>query len=205
MARTVKKPAERRKEIIDAARSLFQSKDYDQTTMQDVIEAVGIAKGTVYYYFKSKEELLEAVVNDIAEASAAYMQAIVDEPGGNALDKLRRLIAAGNVGHEHDAILEHLHRPGNISMHTRLLATALMAQSPLYAQVIEQGRREGIFQTDTPLEAAEFILTAVQFLTDEGFYPWTQETLMRRAMALPGLIEALLKAQPGSFQFLLEP
>ena len=49
MARTVKKPAERRKEIIDAARSLFQSKDYDQTTMQDVIEAVGIAKGTVYY------------------------------------------------------------------------------------------------------------------------------------------------------------
>jgi AcrR family transcriptional regulator len=58
MVRTVKKPDVRKAEILKAARHLFQTKDYESTTMQDVINALGIAKGTIYYYFKSKEDLL---------------------------------------------------------------------------------------------------------------------------------------------------
>jgi hypothetical protein len=44
----------------------------------------------------------------------------------------------------------------------------------------------------------------MQFLTDLGIYPWTEEILLRRALAFPRLIEAQLKAPPGSFQFLLD-
>ena len=59
MARIVKKPEERRQEIIEAARELFQAKDYEKTTMRDVMDKLGIAKGTIYHYFRSKEDLLE--------------------------------------------------------------------------------------------------------------------------------------------------
>ena len=62
MTRTVKKPEERRADIVKAARYLFQTKEYSKTTMNDVIERLGIAKGTIYHYFSSKESLLEAVV-----------------------------------------------------------------------------------------------------------------------------------------------
>jgi len=203
MARTVKKPEERRTDIVKAARFLFQSRDYDQTTMQDVMEYLGIAKGTIYYYFKSKEELLEAVINDIVDERLAQMQAVLAASSGNALERLRALVTAGNMAGENEELLEQLHRPANYAMHARLLATALQKQAPLYAALFEQGCAEGLFQTDTPLETAEFILSAVQFLTDEGIYPWTQETLLRRARAIPALIETQLKAKPGSFQFLL--
>ena len=101
-------------------------------------------------------------------------------------------------------ILEHLHHPGNLGMHIRQLAVALMRQAPLYADLIQQGCEEGLFQTEHPLECAEFILSAMQFLTDMGIHPWAQEDLIRRAMAFPSMIEALLKAPQGSFQFLLE-
>ena len=202
MVRTVKKPEERKLEIVKAARFLFRTKEYDKTSMQDIIEHLGIAKGTVYYYFSSKEELLEAVVDDIIDESVEKMQKLIDESDGNALEKMRLLVSAGNMADDNDEVLLQLHYGGNFEMHARLLVTAIQKQAPLYARIFQEGCEEGLFQTDTPLETAEFILTAVQLLTDVGIYPWTEETLTRRVRAIPALIERQLKASPGSFQFL---
>jgi AcrR family transcriptional regulator len=204
MARIVKKPEERRQEIVAAARELFQKQQYEKTTMQDVMEKLGIAKGTIYHYFRSKEELLEAVVEQTVDEYVAGMQALLDETEGNALDRLRVLITAGNVAEEQDQLLEHLHHPGNIGVHTRQLAVTLSKLAPLYTSVIQQGCQQGVFQTEYPLECAEFLLAGIQFLTDIGFYPWNPEDLARRAMAFPALMEAQLKAPRGSFNFLIE-
>jgi AcrR family transcriptional regulator len=172
--------------------------------MQDVMDQLSIAKGTIYHYFKSKDELLEAVVENMVEEDIARKEKLMKETSGNALIKIRTLISAGSLADEHAEILEHLHHPGNLGMHIRQLAVTLTRQAPLYAELIRQGCDEGLFQTEYPLECAEFILSAVQFLTDMGIHPWAQETLMRRAMAFPRIIEALLKAPQGSFQFMLE-
>lgn len=204
MVRTVKKPEERRHEIIIAARELFDTKEYEKTTMRDVMEKVGIAKGTIYHYFKSKEKLLEAVIAHSVTEYIAGLQALLDEAEGDALTKMRLLIAAGQVAEEQGEIMEQLHHPGNVGMHTRQLAVTLMGLAPLYAGVIQQGCEEDIFQTENPLECAEFLLTGIQFLTDLGIHPWQPEDLMRRVMAFPALIEAQLRAPKGSFDFLLE-
>ena len=204
MVRTVKKPEERRGEIVAAARELFQKKDYERTTMQDVMDTLGIAKGTIYHYFKSKEDLLEAVVENTVDEYITGMQELLNEAEGGALDRMQILITSGDLVEVHEEIYEHLHRPGNIGMHTRQLAATLSRLAPLYASVIQQGCQEGIFQTEHPLECAEFLLASIQFLTDAGFYPWSQEDLMRRAMAIPALVEAQLKAPKGSFDFLIE-
>ena len=204
MKRIVKDPEERRLEIIKTAGELFRTKEYDRTTMQDVVNAVGIAKGTVYYYFSSKEDLLEAVVEDMVSEVTQRMEKLVSEAEGNALEKLAHLIRMSNIAENNENLMETLHQPGNSGMHARLLAAAIIKQSPLYAALVRQGCQEGLFHTETPLEASEFILSAVQFLTDSGIHPWSNEDLQRRILALPGLIEALLKAPAGSFNFLLE-
>ena len=204
MVRIVKKAEVRRQEIVSAARQLFQAKEYEKTTMQDVMDQLGIAKGTIYHYFNSKEELLEAVVENIVEEDLARKQALMKEARGNAIEKIRILIHAGNMADAHAEILEGLHHPGNLGMHIRQLAVTLMRQAPLYGELIRQGCEEGLFQTEHPLECAEFILSAIQFLTDMGIHPWAQEDLIRRAMAFPPMIESLLKAPQGSFQFMLE-
>lgn len=202
MTRIVKKPAERRAEIIQAAQHLFETKGYDKTAMQDVLDYLGIAKGTIYHYFVSKEALLGAVVESIVDTNMALMHVRANQADGNALEKMKALIVTGNIAAAHANVLEGLHRPGNEVMHLRLLAATLMRQAPLYADVIKQGCDEGIFQTRAPLECAEFMLTATQFLTDQGIYPWTVQDLKRRAQALPKLIEQILQAPEGSFSFL---
>jgi AcrR family transcriptional regulator len=202
MVRSVKKPEVRKLEIIRAARGLFLSRGYDQTSMQDVVDALGLAKGTVYYYFPSKEDLLEAMVADLIDETTDRMQVLVENAGGSALEKLELLVRSGRMQDENADLLAYIHRPGNNGMHARFLAVAVLKQAPLYAAVIEQGCREGLFHTESPLEAAEFMLTGVQFLTDMGIHPWEREDLARRAKAFPVLLEQWLDAPRGSCSFL---
>lgn len=203
MVKSTKGLEERRQAIIATARELFQKEDYDTITMQQIVDTLGIAKGTIFYYFASKEDLLKAVVENIMQEDIARKKVLIEKTQGNALDKMRALIELDAVAKTNPTLLDNLHKPSNAGMHTQLLAVSLLHEAQLYEQLISQGCKEGIFQTDTPLECAEFILSAVQFLTDIGIYPWTKDDLLRRAKAFPALIEATLKAKPGSFQFML--
>ena len=207
MKRIVKKPAERRKEIIQAARELFQEKDYDSVTMQGVMEKLNIAKGTIYHYFSSKEDLLESVVEDLIEEELIKKRELMKSQQCrkmNALDKFRLLVTSDTMAEDNEQILDSLHQPGNTRMHTRLLGHYLIKLAPIFAAVIEEGCDEGVFKTQHPRECAEFLLAGFQFLTDVGFYPWSQSQLDRRIKAFPALIESQLAAPQGSFRFLAE-
>lgn len=204
MIRMVKKPEERWQEIVSAAKELFLEKEYEKTTLQDVMNKVGIAKGTVYHYFNSKEELLEAVVENMVDEYVVRLRAVLEGAKGGAMERMQALILASNVANEQGETIERLHRTGNIGLHARLLALTLTKMAPLYAEVIQQGCEEGIFKTEHPLETAEVLLAGIQLVTDVGFYPWSIEDLIRRSNAIPALAEMQLGAAKGSFSFLAQ-
>lgn len=64
----------RRQELIDVAAGIFHEKGYDATSIQDVAEALGILKGSIYYYIDSKEDLLFEVVQEVHETALANME-----------------------------------------------------------------------------------------------------------------------------------
>lgn len=203
MARTVKKSEERRAEIVTAALELFLEKDYHNTTMQDVINKVNIAKGTIYHYFKSKEELLDAVVALTVQTYVDQVKRQLAGTSGDALNRMHVLIKASDASDGQADLLARLHRPGNIGLHTRQLALTVSMLAPLYAQIIEQGCEEGIFQPGEALSKAEMLLAGIQFLTDCGCNPWATEDIERRIAAIPAIMECLLGAPKGSFAFIL--
>lgn len=203
MVRVVKKASERRKEIIKAAREHFQTQDFKKITIQDLMKKLNIAKGTIYHHFASKGEILEAVVEDIVDEEMIRKQNLLKENQNlKPLEKLIFLITESNMANDNEKLLENLHHPENSEIHARQLARALLKVAPLYAAVIIEGCEQGIFKTKHPLETAEFLLAGVQFLTDIGFYPWDEEQLHRRMEAFPFLVETLLGAPTGSFNFL---
>jgi AcrR family transcriptional regulator len=207
MKRIVKKPDERKKEIICAARELFQKNEYDKTTMQDIMKYVNIAKGTIYHYFSSKEELLEAVVEDLVDEEFKRKIELMNSDefqNLNALQKIQSLLTSDHLAEENEHILESLHSAVNSTMHTRQLGRYLTKLSPVFASVIEEGCHQGIFKTAHPLECIELLLAGIQFLTDPGFYSWSEDDLSRRMAAFPTLVETQLGAPEGSFNFLTE-
>lgn len=204
MVRIVKDPGVRRQEIVDGARTLFQGKGFAGTSMADVMNHLKIARGTIYHYFRSKEELLEAVVEQIVLEEAGRKVAFLENSSGTAIEKMHALLKSGSLASQNGELLDQLHKPGNVAMHIRLLAVSIQKEAEIYAMIMEQGVKEGLFHTNTPLECAEFIISGIQFLTDTGVHPWTPEQLARRVKAFPGIVDSILGAAPGTFNFLLE-
>src|SRR5262245_31352635 len=95
MARIVKEEeyAAKRSEIHDAAQRLVFSKGYEQMSIQDILDALGISKGAFYHYFESKPALLEAFIERGQETLEQPLRALVDDPHLNAVDKLQRFFA----------------------------------------------------------------------------------------------------------------
>ncbi len=201
-SRTVKKPEVRRQEIVAAATELFMSQGYEKTSTNDVMKALDIAKGTIYHYFESKEKILDAVVDHLADGYVQRRQEELDACAGNALDKIRILFPGDDGEKREEDSVEHLHSLDNVRLHARLIAVLVERLAPVFGGLIRQGCAEGLFTAEHPDEIAELLLAGVQFLTDRGMYPWDDAVVARRTGALPSIIESMLEAEPGSFGWL---
>jgi AcrR family transcriptional regulator len=98
------KSQRRRQELIDAAAKIFQDKGYEAASIQDVADALGILKGSVYYYIDSKEDLLFAAIQEVHESALANMEKI------RTLDEdpltLIRLFIESHVKHVSDNLVK---------------------------------------------------------------------------------------------------
>ena len=90
--RRAKAPRRRHEEILEAAARVFHEKGYESTSIQDIADAVGILKGSLYYYIDSKEDLLYEILEGIhGEALAEVRQAAAE---GEPLERIRAFVAA---------------------------------------------------------------------------------------------------------------
>ncbi|WP_233457025.1 TetR/AcrR family transcriptional regulator [Blautia producta] len=62
-----KEPEVRKGELLDAAQKLFVEKGYAKTTVTDILNVHGLSKGVFYYYFKSKEEVMDAIIQRMVD------------------------------------------------------------------------------------------------------------------------------------------
>ncbi|GAA3971266.1 TetR/AcrR family transcriptional regulator [Thermobifida alba] len=72
---------DRRTQIIKVATALFREKGYHVTSLDDIADRIGFTKPAIYYYFKSKEDVLFAIVNSIVDEALERFRAIADGPG----------------------------------------------------------------------------------------------------------------------------
>ena len=201
--RILKEPTERKNEILDAARDLFFSKGYENTTVNDILKQVGIAKGTFYYYFESKERVMEAIITRSTQSLNDYASGIADDPSLSVPEKLMRIFTMGfPEAEQKQRMVMEFHRNGNAEFHQRSLVQTVLALSPSLEQIVKQGISQGIFSTPYPRECVESLLISTQFLFDEGLFHWKPEELPRKIEAQIFLMEKTLGAQEGSLRFI---
>jgi AcrR family transcriptional regulator len=85
LARTVKAPEERREEIVETADRLFRQHGYANCSVEMIIREIGVAKGTYYYYFKSKQEVLEAIVERTLSQIVEMAKGVANDPSLSAI------------------------------------------------------------------------------------------------------------------------
>jgi AcrR family transcriptional regulator len=203
--RIIKEYEERRNEILNTAERLFASKGYTKTTINDILKEIGIAKGTFYHYFKSKEEVMDAIIMRIIHADVAVAKKIAANPDIPVLDKLFHILLAQapKTGGNKDKMIEQFHQPNNAEMHQRSLVQAILYLTPVLTDVIKQGIKEKVFVTDYPQETIEFLLASAQVIFDEGLFQWKPHEAMQKAKAFVNIMETTLGAKKGSFDYIL--
>lgn len=200
-----KKHDVRHGEILDAAEELFIQKGYEKATVNDILEKVEIGKGTFYYYFKSKEEVMNGVISRMIDFVVNTTTAITDDPALNAHEKLKQIIQAVNISENPNAdMIRELHTNSNAQMHQNSIIQTIQAVAPIMGAVVKQGVDEGIYHVEYPGETMEFLLVANQFIFDDGIIQWQPGELTTRAIAFARMTERALGAPPLSFDFLLE-
>jgi len=197
--RIAKKHDVRLQEILDYSSLLFDTKGYEETTVNDILDKVGIGKGTLYHYFASKEEIMNAIIARVVEQIAAAARAIADDETMGAHEKLLRMIGALNVSDSQAGLVDELHKPANALMHEASIRQTVLTVAPIMARVVEQGNSEGIYHAEYPLESTELLLLGSTFLFDTGVFRWSREELYSRMKAFGGIIEKVLGAPRGSF------
>ena len=202
--RVTKAPEIRRAEILEVAKCLFQTQGYAATSVDAIVRSAGIAKGTFYYYFKSKEDVLDELAQQVATDMAKASQAIVDLPNVGAIEKLCQIISVqSHIEDDQQDVVESLHRPENRALHNRINVEIILIFGPILASVITQGNQEGVFQVDDPLSTVQFILAGSLFLFGHDHCPWNEQEKAERQVAMFILIERALGAKADSITSIL--
>lgn len=165
----------RRSEIIRAAVSVFAERGYFAARMREVAERAGVADGTLYLYFKGKEDLLVSILEEYA--AAFLVRAVRDcEDVADPVEKLRRVVERHLVSMQADRALAHVFQ---IELrHTRRflrqVARGRVAQYlQLLQDIVAEGVAAGAFRGDVPPElAARAIFGAL----DEQVTAWVLAT-----------------------------
>ncbi|MFT3983268.1 MAG: TetR/AcrR family transcriptional regulator [Lachnospiraceae bacterium] len=188
--RIVKEHNERQNEILDTAQRLFAEKGYEKCTVNDILNKVGIAKGTFYHYFNSKEEVLDGMINRAAKQIFERTQKAALNPLHSSQEKLMHIFLALRMNDESGTgIIEEMHRPENALMHQKSLTSIVALTVPVLAGVIEEGNEKGDFRCDYPEEYMQIFMTAAVMLLDEGIFelsPDRQQSTFRALIALLG-------------------
>lgn len=160
----ISKEAEvRRKEILGAALDLFYTMGYDKTSINDIINKVGVTKGSFYYHFKSKDEILDIIALQQAEEMVAVFQKTAKGNDKDALEKINRIISdmqqyRAETKEQRFKLFEVLDKSENLKLKQKVFEHYMRLGKPIVGKVIEQGVGEGIFITDFPDELAEIYI-----------------------------------------------
>ncbi|MBN2356126.1 TetR/AcrR family transcriptional regulator [candidate division KSB1 bacterium] len=153
---------QRRRAILDAAENLFFSKGIEATTMEEVAEQAELAKGTLYLYFKNKDDLIFAIVHRALTLLHDYFSKAVktSKLGREKLLAIGRAYIAYADTHSHYfSLLSHDHRVNPMQQetvpHQQICMQTGISIHQITADAIETGKRDGTLQTSlAPMELA---------------------------------------------------
>jgi AcrR family transcriptional regulator len=162
--RVTKVPEERKQELIDTAERLFLEKGYEQTTVADIVREIEVAQGTFYYYFSSKEEILEAIIEKDITALEEDVRQIMSREDANAAIKLNAVVnSIIGISTSRREIMNYLHEESNAVIHEKMDRHTIERLVPLMTRVIAEGTHAGIFDVQYPTESVEFLLASLVY------------------------------------------
>ena len=190
MARN-KYPEETHKRILDVSTKLFFEKGYEHTSLQDIIDGLGgMTKGAIYHHFKSKEEILIAVVNRMCDDNTIEMARIRDDVSLTGKQKLEKMFSKSLTNpKQKDMFTVTPNLMENPKLLVYYLKNVVDLVVPDYiVPVIKQGVEDGSIKTDYPEELADVIMFLTDVWVNPVIFKMSDKQLINRIMLITDML-----------------
>jgi AcrR family transcriptional regulator len=161
--RITKRPEERREDLLDAAARVFARKSIAQTTVSDITDSAGVAKGTFYLYFESKEHLLGALKQRFADQMLDRASSLSERVGKDDWWALvdQTVAAYADFMIENQDVCHVLIQEGVTPETSPQFADAERRIEEIFAAGIRAGVEAGAFRVGDPQLASRFLHSAI--------------------------------------------
>ena len=193
----MKKGERRKQDLLNIAYRMFIEKGYENTSVDDIIIEAGIAKGTYYYYFESKEATLEAVIEMMIEKAENIAKAALMNPVPIP-QKLASVVYAFQPNKDEIVITDVLERKENIVMHDKIGKKIVEVAVPILSDIVREGIAQGIFACTNVEERVKMLLIMSQNMFDYGAYS------NKDIEVYVDMLEKSLGAKEGTMGFISE-
>ena len=174
--RTIKDGKERRQELLDIARKMFITKGYEKTSVNDILKEVGIAKGTFYYYFASKEEMLEAMIFEVVMEGVGRAKVILKEDAIPLLMRILMALQAQTPEMEGaDMIHAEIVKPENAKLDQVYLRMMIRELTKVLKEPVEEAVCQGVMETRYPEESIGIVMLLAQEILNRPTFDWNEE------------------------------
>lgn len=197
---------DKRKQIYDALEELMSSVPFKEISVDLIAQKANIGKGSIYYYFESKDEILESLIErSYRRAIREYLDNIQHEQ--TALGRIKQLfksVIKKDFDDNRKNLIITLHLNDDIVLHNKLKAFAVQELSPILTVLLEQGVQDGSIEMDYPRESAEIIVSVLTVFLDNTSSPQDINSIKKKLKIFANVLETCLKTQKGSFDFLFD-
>lgn len=191
MARN-KYPEVTEERILEAAQRLFLEKGYDRTTIQDIVnELGGLTKGAVYHHFKSKEEILDKVGDQLFFQNNPF-EAVKQRKDLNGLEKLREAVRLNQSDTSRTQLtIQMLPLRKNSHLLVEMIDSNRRVLTPYVLELLEEGNRDGSLHTEYPKEIAELLPLLTSLWLMPAVFPATKAEMRRKFTFLGEMLDRM--------------
>ena len=197
---------DKRELIYDALEDLMYTVPFKEISVESIAQKAGIGKGSVYYYFESKDEILDHVIErSYRRAIREYLNNIKYEQ--SAIGRIKQLfksVIKKDFDSSRQNLIITLHLHDELVLHNKLKAVAVQELSPILTVLLEQGMEEGSIKMEYPKESAEIIVTVLTVFLDSTTASQEKNSVRKKLKIFANVLETCLKTPKGSFDFLFD-
>lgn len=198
----------KRDQILDAFRELLESEDIQHISVNEIAKKAGIGKGSIYYYFSSKDEILNALIKrtytDVLEMAKelvsqtelsiyARLAKITNACIAATRDFLRRSEIVRNKMATSERIYDSAY------IHQQFMKHSIVDFKEIYTEIIQQEIDKGTVQFESAAEIAEIVLIVFTVKIDNTLSPSSDEETAKTLQTLITLLERGTGNEDGAF------
>ena len=198
----------KKERILEALQELMKTSEAENISVSDIARKAGIGKGSIYYYFASKNEMIEGVIERSYSRILDEGRELAQAEGMDALKKLKIIYRAClNSSLElkrQESCSTFPFQQQNAFIHQKFYQILITKMEPILGDIIRQGMKEGTLNCSCPEETARIILTVLTVTLDNTVAPVNQETIGRILKVFSDMQIKAMDMPEGSLDFLGE-